>query len=278
MSQPSLAAPARAERRDDRNFGLDLARFLAMALVLVQHASSMFMGIVGLQPAFVVLMFSFYGVELFFVLSGFLIGRLLFRIAETDATPRGWLVFMVRRWLRTLPLYYVWLVVVLLLVPPGTDPMGHLLRYAAMAQNIAWPMPADHWYNESWSLVSEEWFYLLFAAALIGAFIVVPLLARILHPAPANFQDQIYHVALYRLDAIAYGVALAKLHQQNSRLFRYPWLAFGICAVLVTVHLVGLGVPINSVWFGIVFRQVFGLLWGISIALCLFLVAVLPLR
>src|SRR5579862_8966234 len=88
----SAAAPRRAGSAEDRNFGLDLARFTAVSLVLVTHCSVMFLSLTGSTPPIVVQMCSFLGVELFFVLSGFLIGRLLFRIVEADPTPHGWLM------------------------------------------------------------------------------------------------------------------------------------------------------------------------------------------
>ncbi len=46
------------------------------------------------------------GVELFFSLSGFLIGRLLIDLAEGGLRPARIGRFLGRRWLRTLPLYY----------------------------------------------------------------------------------------------------------------------------------------------------------------------------
>jgi peptidoglycan/LPS O-acetylase OafA/YrhL len=47
------------------------------------------------------------GVELFFVLSGFLIGGLLIDISDRQPSLRAWLIFMIRRWMRTLPAYFV---------------------------------------------------------------------------------------------------------------------------------------------------------------------------
>ena len=231
-----------------RNPGLDLARVLAAMMVVVCHFTALYPPLFGLPSPVPLLLGGYFGVELFFVLSGFLIGRILLRIAAGDATLRGWFTFMLRRWLRTLPLYYLWLAVMALALPPGAGLLGHLLSFGTMTQNLAWPMPADEWFNQTWSLTIEEWFYLLFSAALlgaaalarsprvswavIGAFIVVPLAARLLSPDPADFEKQMYHVALLRLDAIAYGVALARLHAGGARLFRHPVVA-GLLGVAV---------------------------------------------
>ena len=274
------------------HFGLDLARFLAVSLVLVTHCAVMFLSLTNLRAPNVVLISAFFGVELFFVLSGFLIGRLLFRIAETDPTPRGWLTFMARRWLRTLPLYFLWLAVVPTVLPAPAHLRGHLLRYATMTQNLAWPMPADHWFNETWSLTIEEWFYLLFSMALLGAvaltrntkaiwpvigmFLVVPPVLRMLHPAQGNFEENIYHIAVFRLDAIAYGVALARLRHMGSRLFAHPRVAFGIGCALI-----------GACWWQDSYGEWFGLPWMtflqlqllvVSVGLCLLLVGLLRLR
>lgn len=275
-----------------RNSGLDVARLMAALMVLVPHCTAVFTAYLGGSPPVAILMSAFFGVELFFVLSGFLIGRLLFQIAETDPTPRGWLIFMVRRWLRTLPLYYLWLLVLPLALPVPDDLAGKLLHYATMTQNLAWPMPHDEWFNASWSLTIEEWFYLLFSAALLGAvaltrssrviwtvilaFLVLPAVARMLQPAPVDFVNGMYHTALLRLDAIAYGVALARLQHQGSRLFRHPWLALAAGVALVAAFWIqdvrGVWVPTGRMTF------LLGQLFATSVGLCLFLVGMQQVR
>jgi peptidoglycan/LPS O-acetylase OafA/YrhL len=49
----------------------------------------------------------FYGVELFFALSGFLIGNLLIRTGSALAQPDRLVTFYIRRWFRTLPLFWL---------------------------------------------------------------------------------------------------------------------------------------------------------------------------
>jgi peptidoglycan/LPS O-acetylase OafA/YrhL len=152
-------------------------------------------------------------------------------------------------------------------------------------------MPPSHWFPESWSLAVEEWFYLLFSVALlgavaltrsaraiwpvIGAFIVVPALLRLAQPADGAFIDQVYHIALLRLDAIAYGVALARLEYQGSRLFRHPRLAFAAGAALLLAILAqdidGVALPISGIAFAHL-QLVAG-----AVGLCLILVGLLRL-
>jgi peptidoglycan/LPS O-acetylase OafA/YrhL len=275
-----------------RSLGLDVARVLAAGAVLVTHAGAIFLPQFGLTAPITLLMAAYFGVELFFVLSGFLIGRLLLQIADTDATARGWLVFMVRRWMRTLPLYYLCLLALPLLLPAPPHLGARLLSYATMTQNLLWPMPADQWFNQSWSLTIEEWFYLLFSAALVSsvalarsrraiwpvilAFIVAPAVARVLRPEPVDFQNDMYHLALLRLDAIAYGVALAKLYQEGSRLFRHPRVALGLGVALIAVFWEQ---DVQGVWLPVGRMAFLNLqLFCTSVGLCLFLVGLLPLR
>src|SRR3954466_6208023 len=100
--QPVLPENLAVNLARSRVFGLDVLRALAIATVVYGHCGDMVasVGHVFFPPLLD-------GVELFFVLSGFLIGGLLIEIAEYQPTPLAWLMFMVRRWMRTLPAYFV---------------------------------------------------------------------------------------------------------------------------------------------------------------------------
>lgn len=216
--------PAHGRRRVQ---GLDVLRAAAIVGVLVMHFSLREMTSRGLAPLPITSMLGYFGVELFFVLSGFLIGGILVDVADGQPGLRDWRIFMQRRWMRTLPLYFLWLAVLLVTEPPAADGTHMAMLYASFTQNLAWPMPQG-WFSVSWSLSTEEWFYLLFSAVLLalaafrvrGAvplacalFVVLPLAARYLCvPAGAPFDTGMRQVALFRLDAIAYGVLVAWLH------------------------------------------------------------------
>ncbi|GAB5562469.1 MAG: acyltransferase [Synoicihabitans sp.] len=107
--------------------------------------------------------FGYYGVELFFVLSGFLIGRILFRKGEDLSSSRELRRFWARRWFRTLPAYFLFLLLnlaVAIWVFPQKLKVPDVLGYVVFIQNFA-----DYgvtFFGESWSLAVEEWFYLLF--------------------------------------------------------------------------------------------------------------------
>ncbi|MBL8726685.1 MAG: acyltransferase [Planctomycetes bacterium] len=95
------------------------------------------------------------GVEIFFVLSGFLITRIL-RAERQDQRPVRW--FLLRRVLRIFPAYYL-LLAILWWTWPG-DYFGLCAVYLANVLTIGWPeqqFPMQH----AWSLAIEEHFYLL---------------------------------------------------------------------------------------------------------------------
>src|SRR5262249_49323302 len=153
--------------------------------------------------------------------SGFLIGGLLVEIIERDPGMRSWMIFLVRRWMRTLPLYLLWIVVLLITLWPRE--LRHTaITYLVLLQNFAWPMVPGS-FAVSWSLTVEEWFYLLFSGLLLvlathnkhhavvlacAVFLLAPFIARLFGPAE---WESMRKVVVFRLDAIAYGVVMAWL-------------------------------------------------------------------
>ena len=90
----------------NRILGLDIIRASAIILVLIGH-----LGQVGfLGNSYFCYLMGYYGVELFFVLSGFLIGQILIKEFSKGITWKSIRQFWIKRWLRTLPLYYLVLI------------------------------------------------------------------------------------------------------------------------------------------------------------------------
>ncbi len=215
-----------------RIFGLDVVRATAIGLVLFGHTiQALHLAPVSSDDAITLL--GVLGVELFFVLSGFLIGRILLRQLssetwDTSAVGR----FLVRRWLRTLPNYYVYLALHLALAVALGDALTGAKRSALFLQNLAWPHP--DFFAVSWSLAIEEWFYLLLPLGLLvlgrlgmsaerallccaATLMVLPLVLRLgLAGDPALHWDaHVRKVVVLRLDALMFGVFAAYLRQRR---------------------------------------------------------------
>ncbi len=207
------------------------------------------------------------GVELFFVLSGFLIGNILIRTFVSSATFSFSEVrnFWVRRWFRTLPLFWLILtteIILYKLMDLRSHEMPKSLFYVFL-QNIWYPHP-QYFFGEAWSLSVEEWFYLTLPVAMClaavifkpknkQAFLLKVFAGYVLtfvairfinafHPINGPDQDSgIRKVVLFRLDAVMYGVLMAyfnyyypaALHKLKNYL-----LAVGLAGIVVLSWLV----------------------------------------
>ena len=141
--------------------GLDLLRALAIAWVMIYHASNF--DLVSDQPWYIAN--GWMGVDLFFALSGFLIAGQLLRPYSKSQTP-DYPRFFARRFLRTLPAYLV-VVALYFLFPvlwerPQIMP---LWRYLTFSLNIG-ASPSGATFSHAWSLCVEEQFYLLLPIAV----------------------------------------------------------------------------------------------------------------
>jgi peptidoglycan/LPS O-acetylase OafA/YrhL len=233
-----------------RVFGLDFTRAVAISLVLVTHASFF---LAPLKPDFESLfMVGYLGVDLFFALSGFLIGGILI---DSAGAGTGWVGrFWARRWLRTLPNYYLFLLINLAIYVWVERQMPHALSYVFFVQNLVWPHPT--FFPEAWSLALEEVFYLLAplamlvflpiirhrwqAVAVLSAALAIALLLRGLYVIDGNppWHEGVRKVSLIRLDAIGYGVLavyLCKAYALSLRARR--WLAVAGALGLVAAGL-----------------------------------------
>ena len=143
----------------NRVFGLDLLRFVAIFMVLLGHSTNM----APPQIKNFVLKYHYDGVAIFFVLSGFLIGGILIKVLNKDKPSYyGLLDFWKRRWMRTLPAYFlvlIFLIFYTLIFSPSKFP-DDWYRFFFFTQNFLGHY-RPHFFAEAWSLSVEEWFYLL---------------------------------------------------------------------------------------------------------------------
>jgi peptidoglycan/LPS O-acetylase OafA/YrhL len=249
--------------RSRRVHGLDTLRALAVSLVVLHHyvlfvsgrATFGWVGELGWM-----------GVDLFFALSGYLIGNQIFAAMGSSGgfSLRN---FYARRFLRTLPNFYV--VLALYFLWPafrGEAPLLPLWKYLSFTQNIA--LEPGTAFSHAWSLSIEEQFYMLLPAlALAGAALgnsrraawlalALAFVAGMLFRADAwldHVQGQaswmrayykyIYYSSFCRFDELLAGVALALLKNQRpalwQRLARHgnAFLAGGLAVTLLACAL-----------------------------------------
>lgn len=195
-----------------RNFGLDLVRAIAILIVLISHARQ---SLQDPDSGLALTYGGWFGVELFFALSGFLIGTILIRLFGDGVSARSLGRFWVRRWMRTLPAYFF--ILAFYWIAFGSFQASDLFL-------LQWPIDGNQGIVPvSWSLAVEEWFYILFPLAVllcavlfgkramgiaIVAFILAPLLYRSFQYS-TGLDPMSIRVNPFRFDGMAYGVAAA---------------------------------------------------------------------
>ncbi|MDU0200679.1 acyltransferase family protein [Paenibacillus sp. MAH-36] len=214
----------------ERNAGLDIVRSTAILLVLFCHGLGFFfMKYHDFNPLNYVT--GYLAVELFFVLSGFLIGGILLRDIVDNGTLLGLKNFYFRRWFRTLPLYYFAVLTTYLFVNHHVDVTNLIFLQNFKEQDLSF-LPI------SWSLSIEEWFYLLVPLPLFftGKFrhksaaffiltsliLIIPLLLRIYHVSVSQpvWDFGIRKQIPLRLDSLMFGVILAGIKTYHTNVYQ----------------------------------------------------------
>ena len=145
---------------------LDGLRGVAVLAVVGFHFSSILGGTPLEKVVHAFFAPGYLGVTLFFVLSGFLISRILVR---TRDNPDFFSTFYKRRSLRIFPLYYAYVAFIILVYYP-LKPRGegetsifdwHYLAYLFYVSNFKWSLAIDPGLLHLWSLAIEEQFYLM---------------------------------------------------------------------------------------------------------------------
>jgi peptidoglycan/LPS O-acetylase OafA/YrhL len=186
------------------------------------------------------------GVDLFFVLSGFLITRILLSTRDNQHYFKN---FYMRRALRIFPLYYGFLVLTYFVLPflegSSPPPFTQQIWYWLYLQNIptAFNIAQASGPGHFWSLAVEEHFYLLWPIAIyclsnrkilvvstlmiIGSFLMRLVLL--------SYDISVFSFTLCRMDALVLGALLALLELQKEGLHRYR--RFFLTSSLISIAL-----------------------------------------
>jgi len=234
---PEASSSAAAARPHEHSPELDGLRGVAIILVLLIHFQLVPKERAVEKLAFFVTGFGWAGVDLFFVLSGFLITRILLRARGR----RGYYPsFMSRRALRIFPLYYLFLAMAPLLARAlgvadwhsgagGPIPVAAFLFYA---QNY-WLAFGGTWgpLNITWSLAIEEQFYVLWPllvaklnlVQLRRALVGIIVSAFVLRVALATVQRQVasYELTPTRIDALSVGALVGTFAPRFADVARF---------------------------------------------------------
>ena len=142
-----------------RYFGFDIVRAFSVVLVMQMHFLQHFSQFLGINYFMLPLPDP---VDMFFVCSGFLIGyQHLKEVHKMDAiTPKYTARFLVMRWVRTLPSYYIMLTFLVLLFALFSRHLDIPFRNYFFIQSLY--ENRSKFYRETWTIAIEEWFYFTF--------------------------------------------------------------------------------------------------------------------
>jgi peptidoglycan/LPS O-acetylase OafA/YrhL len=224
---------------------LDGIRFIAIALVLIAHLTDIALPVGEL------------GVTMFFVLSGFLISRILMQgrdrlKSEPDGFKKYLRKFLIRRTIRIFPVYYLCILILWILgVPSVREHLGWLVFYGTniyMAVNETWLGTVDH----LWSLSVEEQVYLFFPflifftprkslLLILGGMGVLSVLLRLYFTLTGKSWIVSYVSMPTCLDSFAFGGFMAWLqlyrNEKFNSLFSKTWLVIFGLVIWLTVYI-----------------------------------------
>ena len=237
---------------------LDGIRGIAILAVLATHV----MTVLQVFPTWVwaglfghILTPGWAGVDLFFVLSGFLITGILLR---TKAAPNYFGSFYWRRILRIFPIYYVSLIVIFVIghfspyfhstIP---SPLLYRASYFFYMQNwpAFWrgPFLGANVFGAYWSLAAEEQFYLLWPILILkvseknmmrfcmAGFVIAPFLRILLVKYAFGIQIQMMQMTTSRMDGLLAGSFCALYMHSQRRLIPLRWISSAMAVGATTL-------------------------------------------
>lgn len=237
-----------------RIFGLDILRAIAIITVLVGHVFY----VLDIPHSGIFLRCIFFdGVNIFFTLSGFLIGRILLKkLSQEKPSWRTLWSFWRDRWLRTLPAYFAVLILIVIAYSFSGTNWQTFTPYFFFLQNLH--TGQFDIFRESWSLTVEEWFYLttpvmFFVGArlmplkkavpiIIIAIFLLGNILRIIQIERYNINDYysyVYRILMAiptRIDAVMFGVLGAYLAYYDVPIWKnniHPFFLVGVAGFFI---------------------------------------------
>ncbi len=244
---------------DNRISSIDIFRSIAIISVVIFHFNML-------------LPYGYIGVDLFFVISGFLIGGILTK-EFNNGEPINYFKFIIQRGFKVWPSYYFFLAVGTILAylfyhtiaPNQLIPFWDMKRYLLFYQNYTGQ--PFHWcFDHVWSLCVEEHFYILlpiifiatqktvkrksFLFSIIGLMVIAGFVSKILMLYYSHSKDT-YSATNNRIDELAWGVILNFIiiyRGDALKKFKHTYLLF-ITGVLLFVLVFVLEIYLQSVFF-----------------------------
>jgi peptidoglycan/LPS O-acetylase OafA/YrhL len=238
---------------------LDGLRGLAIGMVIAYHYF----------PDFILFSIGWAGVDLFFVLSGFLITSRLLATLNDENYYRN---FIRNRVLRIFPLYFsvliIFFTILILLSKEHIDIRNyygsHWLSFVFFTENwtfIFYGLPLDSYLNHFWSLAIEEQFYIIWPwiiyfitparnrLVVFGIILISVVITRIWIHQFSAFPFAYYFNTFCRIDALLLGAFVAQIRAINRRIPQV-WVngiliffVFLICAGIYVTGNAGLSGP-----------------------------------
>lgn len=242
----------------NRVYGLDIIRAIAIIMVLISHSTLLLFPNESNFVLTIVHFFGAIGVDLFFVLSGYLIGGIILKQLFAGKTKlTDFVYFWIRRWFRTLPNYFLVLLLnMLVFYALHKVIIEEIGSYFIFIQNFSNPNP--DFFTEAWSLSIEEYAYVigpfllflliwcfksknkggLFLIVTIGVIVVITGFRFYNHLSHTVVEDYVWgkeirKVVVYRIDSIYYGFLAAFLAFNYNNLWKRLGRVFFILGIIV---------------------------------------------
>lgn len=230
----------------NRSIGLDIIRAICVIVVVLVHTNNYLGAYTGIYKFIFPLGYMFQ--DLFFALSGFLVGKQIISHINTPGSNLNLITFYKNRWIRTVPFYLIFLLINFLFFHAIYKHVDLLLfnkttfslfNYMTFTQNLYVPHPT--FFPEIWPLPIEEWSFLflpipivlmsilfnkklsaknLLALLFIEIMIVTLYRVHYIIQSDPELDWELRKIVVYRLDALLYGFVIRIFLDNYAYIFR----------------------------------------------------------